>query len=184
MAIGALGSLGSVNSSQLHVGGIKPKSATNVLEDMDADKSGSVSKAEFVAIGEKLKAAGPPGGGAVGGSGPTPPSADQAFSAADKNADASLSVDELSSMMAQAETRRATGAGGSSGRGGPTKAGGPGGGGPPPGGSGMKTSSDSDSSSSSATTDPADTNKDGTVSAAEKLIYELSHPTSSGTAST
>lgn len=39
------------------------------------------------------------------------------------------------------------------------------------------------SSSTSATSDPADTNKDGTVSASEKLLYEMTHPTSSSASS-
>lgn len=67
---------------------------------------------------------------------------------------------------------------------GPPPAGGPppggGRGGPPPAGgskSGASTSASS-SSSSSAQSDPADTDGDGTVSAAEKAIYELSHAAS------
>lgn len=49
--------------------------------------------------------------------------------------------------------------------------------GPPPGGGGAKSASGASSSSSSNTTyDVKDTNKDGTVSAAEELQYALQHP--------
>jgi hypothetical protein len=199
MAIGSIGSsiLSSVNQS--NVTATRKNTAANMLEDMDTDKSGSVSKAEFVAIGEKMKANAPKIAASSGTTTssavvPTPPSSEQLFTSADENHDSSLSVDELSAMLAQAEVQR--GSSGSSGAvqsssgaasggtvqspGGAPKGAPPGGGGPPAGGgtkgaSGSK-DSESSSSSSSATTDPADTNKDGTVSAAEDLVYKMTHP--------
>ena len=168
--------------------------AQRLLKDMDTDKSGTVSKDEFVAFGEKMKAQ---KSAPQGTNGPTPPSTDQLFASADKNGDQSLSVDELSALMAQAETQsRASGAlGGPGGAGG---SGGTGGMGGPPGGmggtsgmggtkggaSGASAAKDSSSSSSaSSNTDPADTNKDGVVSPAEKLIYEFTHPTATADSS-
>jgi hypothetical protein len=169
MAIGAIGSSGQASIGQANANAMRQKMAEKLLSAMDTDKSGSVSKEEFVAFGEKLKAQGPAAGGSAA---PVMPSSDELFGSADANGDQSLSVDELSSMMAQAETQgRAGGV-----RGGPPP-GGPPPGGPPPGGA-SGSSKESSSSSSSKTTDPADANKDGTVSAAEKLIYSMTHPTS------
>jgi len=189
MTIGSIGSSASSSIHQTDVTAMRQKTAASMLEDMDSDKTGSVSKEEFVAFGEQLKAHAPKGAGANGTSAPTLPSADKLFASADKNGDQSLSVDELSSMMAQAETQRASAGGAARGIGAAGKQQPPGGpGGPPPGGGkggvSETKSSDNSSSSSSKTSDPADTNHDGTVSAAEKLIYSLTHPTaSSGTSS-
>jgi hypothetical protein len=177
MAIGAIGTSALSSINQTTVTAMRPKTAADMLEAMDTDKNGSVSKDEFVAFGEKMKAQGPKGPAPAGAKALTLPSADQLFASADDNGDNSLSVDELSAMMAQAETQRAS-AGGMSGPGkGPPPAGA---GGPPPGG-GMKgasgaTGTDDSSSASSATSDPADTNHDGTVSAAERLLFSLTHP--------
>jgi hypothetical protein len=186
MAISGIGGTALSSINQTNVTGMRQKTAANMLEAMDTDKSGSVSKQEFVAFGEKLKAQGPNGPRPGGASAPKMPSADEFFNSADKNADDSLSVDELSSMMAKAETQMASAGSKPSGMGDAGKAGPHGGGGPPPGGgmgmggsSGAKSSADTSASSTSATSDPADTNKDGKVSASEQLIYDLSHPTAS-----
>ena len=180
--------------------------AQKMLNTMDTDQNGSVSREEFVAFGQKLSAQSPATQRAnttmplSGANAPAPPSADKLFAAADQNGDQSLSVDELSSMLAQGEThaRAAQGNGNAQGgSGGPGSAGGPSGGAPPPGMGGApggmggaaasKSGSSSENSdgtgSSSSSTDPADTNKDGVVSAAEKLIYELTHPSSSSSSS-
>jgi hypothetical protein len=168
--------------------------AQKLLKEMDTDQSGTVSKDEFVAFNDKMKAQ---RSGPQEISGPTPPSSDQLFASADKNGDQSLSLDELSAMMAQAETQsRASGA-----LGGPGKAGGSGAtgsvGGPPGGMGGVSgtggtkggasgasaTKDSSSTSSASNNTDPADTNGDGVVSAAEKLIYEFTHPTATADSS-
>lgn len=52
----------------------------------------------------------------------------------------------------------------------------PGAGGPPPGGGNRKAAATSSSSSDAKVYDPADTNKDGTVSSKEKQDYALKHP--------
>jgi len=179
MAIGGIGNSAHQGITQANVTGMRQKMAEKMATEMDTDKSGSVSKEEFVAFGEKLKAQAPKQSAGSGGTAPTMPSADKLFSAADANGDQSLSVDELSSMLAKAETQGPAGAM----RGGPPP------GGPPPGGMGGaggakgspggKASSESHSSSTSKTTNPADTNKDGTVSAAEQLVYDMTHSTAS-----
>jgi hypothetical protein len=186
MAISSIGSSALPNLAQASLTAMRQKTPASLLKDMDTDQSGSVSKDEFVAFGETLKADGPKASAPQGAAAPTLPSADAMFSATDTNGDSSLSVDELSSMMAQAETQRAASSGRQGGAQGAGKAGPPpGGGSPPPNGAtggakGSAGASGSDeSSSSSKTTEAADTNKDGTVSAAEKLIYGLTHPTAS-----
>jgi len=181
MAVGGIGNSALSGINQANVTGMRQKMAEKVVSAMDTDKSGSVSKEEFVAFGEKLKVQGPKGMVAGGRAAPTMPSADELFTAADANGDQSLSVDELSSMMAKAETQGAAAAM----RGGPPPAGARHGG-PPPGGaggakgsSGAKANTESNSTASSKTTDPADANKDGTVSSAEQLVYDMTHPTAS-----
>lgn len=165
--------------------------AQKLLQDMDSDGDGKVSKQEFTAMGEKMKANGPrhaelgDAKAPKGANAPTPPSPDDMFAKADKDGDGSLSVTDLSAMMAEHETHAAARGGSPQGAGGPPPGGGrPPGGGPPPGGAhaggaagGAGGSGASGSSSSSSDdSDPADTNGDGNVSAAEKLIYEMSHP--------
>ena len=135
--------------------------AEQVFKQIDTDQDGAVSKEELSAFGAKLEANRP----ASGASGPKPPSPDEMFSRADQNGDASVSLDEFTAMVAEAETRAKAKPNEPS-RHGPPPGGGAGG--APPGGAGAK-------SASAKTTEPADTNHDGTVSAAEKLIYELTH---------
>ncbi len=193
MAISSIGGSAISNLTQASVTGMRQKTAANLLKEMDSNQSGSVSKDEFVAFGEKLAADRPKGIAPPAGAAPTPPSADAMFSATDTNGDKALSVDELSSMMAQAETQRAASSGMNGGTQGAGKAGPPPGGGGRPGGamggaggtkgSSFATGSDESTSSSSATSDPADTNKDGTVSTSEKLLYEMTHPTTSSESS-
>ena len=173
MAITSIGSALTSNVTQSTAAAALKEKAAKLLAAMDTDKNGEVSKAEFTAFGEKMKASvaarQPPSGSAQ-------PSADALFSSADTDGSQSLSLNELTSMLAEGETRaKAAGAQGGSPSGGGGKMHGPGG--AKPAGGGMTTSStSSSSSSSSANTDPADTNQDGIVSAAEELQYELSHP--------
>jgi len=61
------------------------------------------------------------------------------------------------------------------------RAGGPGG--PPPGGA-KQSSGAGDSSSSSKVYDKKDLNKDGTVSAEEEILYDMTHPETTTTSST
>lgn len=189
MAISSLSGSSFASLNQSSVSGMRPKSAADLLGEMDADQSGKVSKSEFAAFGEKLKTQGPKPPTTNSATAKGMPSADELFDKADANADSSISVDELSSMIAQAETQRSADGPGGSGKAGPPPGGGgppPGGGGPPPGGGMSGASSAKSSSSSSASTsstdDPADANGDGTVSAAEKLLYATTQSTeSSGT---
>ena len=196
----AISSIGTSALSALTLGNQTPSRgdlAQKLLNAADADKNGAVSKEEFVSFGEKISAqnlAPQQARSLSSADAPAPPSADKLFAAADKNGDRSLSVDELSSMLAEADTHARAAPGGAGGAG--AKAGPPAGAPPPgiggaPGGVGGGAASKSGSSakngdgtdSSSSSTDPADTNKDGVVSAAEKLLYELTHPSSSSSAS-
>ena len=157
--------------------------AQKLMKQMDTDGDGKVSKQEFTAFGENMKANGPrrPPGGQPGlpqgTNASAAPSADDMFAKADADGDGSLSIENLSAMMSQHETH-ATARGGHAGGpppGGPPPGGAHGGSAPPSGGAAGGGASAS-SSSSSGSADPADTDHDGTVSAAEKLIYQLSHP--------
>jgi len=194
MAISSIGVSGLTEMTQANQTASRRAVAQKLLKEMDTDQSGTVSKDEFVAFGEKVKAQ---KSAPQVTNGPTPPSSDQLFTSADKNGDQSLSLDELSAMMAQAEIQsRASGALGGSGEAGRSGATGSVGG--PPGGiggasgmggtkggaSGASVAKDSSSTSSaSSNTDPADTNGDGVVSAAEKAIYEFTHPTATADSS-
>jgi hypothetical protein len=182
MAITSIGSAQTSDFTQSAATAARQQKAAKLLAAMDTDKNGEVSKAEFKAFGEKLKASGaaqqPPSGGAQ-------PSVNTLFSSADTDGSQSLSLNELTSKLAEGETRaKAAGAQGGSLSGGGGAMHGPGGAKPAGGGGGgaMTTSSTSSSSStSSANTDPADANQDGTVSAAEELQYELTHPNAAET---
>lgn len=187
MGIGSIGSQSSTALSGLVSN--QQRRADKMLSDMDTDQDGKVSKDEFVQFGEKMRAQqGQPPQGAQSSSGgetqrapAAPPSADELFAKLDQNGDSSLSVDELSSMLKEMETKGQAGAHG---------AGGPPPGGPPPGGAppggapkagGASESSDSSQDTTDATAkqqaqQAADTNHDGILSANEKLKYELSHP--------
>ena len=158
--------------------------AQKLLKAMDSDADGKVSKQEFAAMGEKLKANGPrriETGDAAASKGANvrrPPSADQMFAKADKDGNGSLSVDDLSAMMTEHQTHAAGRGKPPPGAGGPPPGGAPPGGAPGgPGGAGASGAS----SKASKDTDPADTDGDGTVSAAEKLLYELTQPNVSDT---
>jgi hypothetical protein len=107
MAISSIGIWGLTGITQANQTASRTELAQKLLKDMDTDQSGTVSKNEFVAFGEKMKAQ---RSAPQGTNEPTPPSSNQLFASADKNGDQSLSVDELSAMMAQAETQsRASG---------------------------------------------------------------------------
>ncbi len=172
--------------------------ASQLLKQMDTDQDGKVSQSEFTAFGELMNAQGPMGPppppppdgtnvGSVGGTGrtndtsstQTASSSADLFSQVDTNGDGSLSLDELSSMLAQGDARMA-------GTQGP----------PPPlptnsttSGTSSVSSSSSGSTSSSATTldslfSSADANGDGSLSLNEltALLDELqSRPRSGGT---
>ena len=99
--------------------------ASQLLKQMDTDQDGKVSQSEFSAFGELMKTQGPMGPpprpapdgtmvGSVGGTGSTSntsstqtASSADLFSQVDTNADGSLSLEELSSMLAQGAARMA-----------------------------------------------------------------------------
>ncbi len=137
---------------------------------LDSDSSGGIDNAELQGLLDKL---GSKLGTAVGGSDPA-----ATFSAMDGNGDGSLDKSELDSGLKAAladlpdtvSFARSRGDGSSDGAG---RAGGP----PPGGGAhGAKGSGGGDvgdASSTSASTDPLDTDGDGTVSASERAAGEL-----------
>jgi hypothetical protein len=178
MAISGIGS----SFSNISVGANAQDRAQQLLKQVDTDQDGQVSKQEFTAFGENMKANGarrpqgaqPPG--AAGANAPAPPSADEMFAKADTDGDGSLSIENLSAMISEHETHAAARGGHAGGPppGGKPPGGPPPGGGKPPADAGGAAGAKSESSS--VESDPADTDGDGTVSAAEKLIYELSHP--------
>lgn len=142
--------------------------AQKLLKQMDTDSDGKVSKQEFAAFGEKMKAhraRGAHGGDAAASASanaPAPPSADDMFAKADTDGDGSLSIENLSAMISEHETHAA--ARGGEGHGGAHGAGGGHGHGGGAGGA-----------ADSLASDPADTDHDGVVSDAEKLVYQLAH---------
>lgn len=93
--------------------------ATQLLGDMDTDKDGKVSESEFSAFDQLMSAQGsmgppPPQSASVSSSTTSSVSATQGatssqsvFATIDANADGSLSLDELTSMVAQADTQAA-----------------------------------------------------------------------------
>jgi Ca2+-binding EF-hand superfamily protein len=171
---------------------------SQLLKQMDTDQDGKVSQSEFSAFGELMNAQGPMGPppppapdganvGSVGGTGRTSNtssvqtaiSSAGLFSQVDTNGDGSLSLDELSSMLAQGDARMA----GSQGPPPPP---------PPPAdsttsGTSSVSSSSSGSTSKSTTTlsslfSSADTDGDGSLSLNEltTLLGEIQSRSRSG----
>jgi len=93
--------------------------ATQLMSDMDTDKDGKVTESEFSAFGQLMSAQGPMGPppqqpASESSSTTSSVSATQGatssqslFATVDTNADSSLSLDELTSMVAQADTQAA-----------------------------------------------------------------------------
>lgn len=164
------------------------KAADQLLQDMDTDQSGNVSKAEYQSFGVKLQAQ-QSLSQATGNSGTAKsPDPDAMFTAADKDGSQTLSVDELSSMMVEAENRsRLADASGSAAGGPPPRAGGVGGGGgaggPPPGGTSAAAEAESSGGTSeeASSAEPADTDGDGVVSPAEQQSYDAADANWDGT---
>lgn len=181
----AISGIGGGFSNPTMTGSVQDR-AQKLMQQMDTDSDGKVSKQEFTAFGDKMKANAPrragDAAGAQGANAPAPPSADEVFAKADSDGDGSISIENLSAMMSEHETHAAARAGhGGPHAGGPPPGGAPPGGAPPGGGASAKGGggaggASSSSSSSDSSSDPADSNHDGTVSAAEKLVYEFSHP--------
>ncbi|MYM86857.1 EF-hand domain-containing protein [Rugamonas sp. FT82W] len=135
--------------------------AAKVFKDLDADKDGKVNKDEFVS-GLESK-------------GVSADDATKQFDAIDTQKTGSITQSDLETAIKSGSFAPPRPNGGTGGAGGPQGgqqaegARGAGGGG---GGAGGVSSS----GSSSKTYEAADTNKDGTVSAQEQLVYSIAHP--------
>lgn len=138
--------------------------AAKVFKDLDADKDGKVNKDEFVS-GLESK-------------GVSADDATKQFDAIDTQKTGSITQSDLETAIKSGTFAppRPNGGGEAGGPGGPQGGqhaeGGRGAGGAGGGGTGGVSSS----SSSTKTYEAADTNKDGTVSAQEQLVYSISHP--------
>lgn len=127
--------------------------AAKVFGDLDADKDGKVNKDEFVSGLEKK--------------GVSADDATKQFDAIDTQKSGSITQSDLETAIKSgtfAPPRPSGGAGGAQSSQGAQGARGAGGGGV------------NSTSSSTTTYEAADTNKDGTVSAQEQLVYSISHP--------
>lgn len=132
--------------------------AAKVFTDLDADKDGKVNKDEFVS--------------GLASKGVSADDATKQFDAIDTQKSGSITQSDLETAIKSgsfAPPRPSGGAGG---------AGGPQGGQHAEGARGV-----SSSSSSTKTYEAADTNKDGTVSAQEQLVYSIAHPDQTSDAS-
>jgi Ca2+-binding EF-hand superfamily protein len=137
--------------AQSHTLGGSNNSQEDHFAKVDTDGDGAVSKDEFQALSDKIKA-------------DTGKDANQDFSRLDTDGDGQLSKTEFDAGRPQPpEGQQAA-----KGAGGPPPAGGPGG--PPPAGGagGAKSASSSDT-----TYDTLDTNQDGVVSEVERMVGEL-----------
>lgn len=137
--------------------------AAKVFKDLDADQDGKVNKDEFVS-GLESK-------------GVSADDATKQFDAIDTQKTGSITQSDLETAIKSGTFAPPRPNGGG-------EAGGPGGapsgqraeGGRGAGGAGGGAAGVSNSSSSTQTYEAADTNKDGTVSAQEQLVYSISHP--------
>jgi Ca2+-binding EF-hand superfamily protein len=136
--------------------------AAKVFGDLDADKDGKLSKTEFVS-GLQSK-------------GVSADDAAKQFDAIDTQKTGSITQSDLETAVKSGKFGPPAGARGA---GGGAPAGGPHGGGRPEGAGGAGGAGSA--SSSTKTHEAADTNKDGTVSAEEQLVYSISHPSAEAT---
>jgi len=140
---------------------MRKQMAERVFKKMDADGNGSISKDEMQKAADERKAA-------SGKDAPADlPSVDDLFKSGDVNGDGGISQDELLNQMSTMGPP--SGMHGARGGGPPD--------GPPPAGAsappvGASNKSGASASSSKASSDPADTNGDGKVSAAERRVYD------------
>jgi hypothetical protein len=134
--------------------------AEKMLKDLDSDGDGNISKSELA------KASTAVSGTSSSKEASSTSSLDDLFKAMDSDGDGKISQSDLSSFMQKA---------------GPPAAGAQGAGAPPPGGAPQSASStsadstsglfDSLSSKTKQSSDPQDTNGDGTVSAEERMAF-------------
>ncbi len=130
--------------------------AAKVFGDLDADKDGKLSKTEFVS--------------GLQGKGVSADDAARQFDAIDTQKTGSITQSDLETAVKSGKFGPPAGA---------RQAGGPHGGARPEGAGGA--GGTGGASSSTQTYEAADTNKDGTVSAEEQLVYSISHPSTDAT---
>lgn len=136
------------------------KMAGRMMKDMDTNQDGKVTKDEFVAVLKEK--------------GFSEDDAGSQFDAVDTQKTGEITQTDIESAIRGGKIGPARSGGNPppAGAGGPPPAGGG------PGGAGAAgKSSESQSDNTTKTYDPADTNKDGTVSAQELIAYELSQAT-------
>ncbi|MBS1131109.1 MAG: hypothetical protein H6R16_2111 [Proteobacteria bacterium] len=146
MSISGIGSGGGFDLSKM-----ASSMATKIVKELDTDQSGSVNKAEFV-TGMTAK-------------GVSATDASAKFDSIDTEKTGSISQSDIeTNIKSSAPKDGAPPGGGAKGA-------------PPAGGGGQANGSTSSSSSSSSKSyEKADTNKDGTVSQVEQLLYSMKHP--------
>jgi Ca2+-binding EF-hand superfamily protein len=156
----------------------RTKAAQSMVNQMDNDGDGTVSKDEFLAASAERQST-----TTSANTERVLPSPEEIFRALDLNSDDAVSIEELSSGFAPEATGQSeaqgVGPGGSQGGGAPMGGGGPkGASGAQKGGkssavSGTSSDNEDEEESDSVTDDPADTNDDGEVSIEERLAYEI-----------
>jgi Ca2+-binding EF-hand superfamily protein len=149
------GSQGAAGSANFDPSKMASKIASKMMSDLDSNKDGTISKDEF-ASGMTSK-------------GMSSADAEKMYDAIDTKKTGSITKSDIENAVKNGDIKPPSGGGRPPPSGGSGKPGGAGGAG---------------GSSDSKTYDPADTNKDGKVSAEEALIYSLKHPSVSNTETT
>ena len=164
-AISSISSASSASASTIDPAKGAARFAAKVFSDLDTDKDGKLNKTEFVS-GLESK-------------GVSADDAAKQFDAIDTRQTGSITQSDLETAVKSGKFGPPTGArqaGGAEGGGRPQGAGGAGGSGGAGGAGGA--------SGTTKTYEAADTNKDGTVSAEEQLVYSISHPSADTATST
>lgn len=165
--------IGSISSASASAPAFDPSKgatrfAAKVFSDLDADRDGKLSKTEFVS-GLQTK-------------GVSADDAAKQFDAIDTKQTGSITQSDLETAVKSGKFGPPAGARPPDGG---TPAGGPHGGGRPEGAGGAGGAGGATGTASSTKTyEAADTNKDGTVSAEEQLVYSISHPSADTATST
>lgn len=163
MSISISGSQGTVSLGSFDPSKMASNVASRMMDSLDNDKSGNISKDEFVS--------------GMTSKGLSSTNAQKMYDSIDTKQNGSITKTDIESAVKSGALKPSGGnpppsSGGSGGAG---RAGGS------AGGQGGGANGASSTSSSSENYDAADTNKDGTVSAQETLIYDLKHPSLSET---
>lgn len=153
MSISVSGSQSAASMGNFDPSKMASKIASKMMNDLDGNKDGSISKDEFVS--------------GMTSHGMSATDAGKMYDSIDTKKSGSISKSDIESAVKNGNLKPPSGKRPPSGAGGPGGTGGAGGA--------------SSSLSSSKTYDAADTNKDGTVSAQEALVYSLQHPSLSKT---